>query len=476
MTPTDDDLEEMARQRTRDQYALLKEVHGDSIIVDTDDEADFNFICSSEHVLVPGVPSDTDPDNHPEDFPDDFPDDPVNRLRAWFGRRTSDYGPVPDTPRQERMGLVRRFPLPTRLNSAPDGKDLLATLAEMDGDPELGEGFATPDHLVHICGKGLICPATEPNVTGDTLPYPSTADDGEAGAGVEVVVIDTGWYDPTAGPQPTAANLPWGWLTDVTGEPEYLGVYEQPAAGVLYPYAGHGTFVAGVVRAMAPACRVHVLNLEVDQNVHGGGVLEADLVDRLYDALRDMIWLPEADRPDEHVWPDLISMSAGCPTRLDLDLLSFVEWHRDVESRKADLVLVAAAGNNSTPVGFWPASFSWATGVGSLDRDGSLSDFSNFGSSVDVLAVGRDVINAFPNGTYVCREGSDKGKNRYFTNNMAVWSGTSFSTPLVTGLIAAEMSRQPASRSATRARDDVLNAASVKLPVDGGRLVPVVPS
>ena len=66
--------------------------------------------------------------------------------------------------------------------------------------------------------------------------------------------------------------------------------------------------------------------------------------------------------------------------------------------------MVAAAGNNSNPWPFWPASFEWAVGVGSLDSDGRVSDFSNWGDSVDVFALGRNVVNAFPNGTYVCHE------------------------------------------------------------------------
>jgi subtilisin family serine protease len=464
MSPTpDDDLEETARRRTRDQYELLEEVHGDSIIIDTDDPADFGFICSSDHVLLPpaGSPG----------------EDAVSRLVRYFNEdRQDEFEPVIEDqqPAQTRAGLSRRFILPARLNAAPDPTDLLRILEEIDNDIEVG--FARPDHLVHICGKGLICPATEPKETDATGPWPAKFDDHpDAGAEVNVVVIDTGWYDPTLDPHFHAAALPWEWLSGVTGEKEHGGVHVAPTVSdVLRPYAGHGTFVAGVVRAVARRCRVHVLNLVVDHEVHGGGVFESDLVDRLYDALRDMIWLPEEDRPDDHVWPDLINMSAGCPTRLDLPARAFEDWGRDLESKKADLVLVAAAGNNATHAGFWPASFEWATGVGSLDRDGSVSNFSNFGGSVDVLAVGRGIVNAFPNGTYVCREADDKGKTRSFVDYLAKWSGTSFSAPLVTGLIAAKMSRQEGSRSATRARDDLLLQATVHRQVHGARTVPVL--
>jgi len=117
------------------------------------------------------------------------------------------------------------------------------------------------------------------------------------------------------------------------------------------------------------------------------------------------------------------------------------------------LVVVAAAGNNSSPLPFWPASFPWAVGVGSIDHDGGISDFSNWGDSVDVYALGRNLLNAFPKGPYVCQETPDRFDERYFDYH-ARWSGTSFSAPLVTGMIAAEMRRQ--NLNARDARDAVL--------------------
>jgi subtilisin family serine protease len=246
------------------------------------------------------------------------------------------------------------------------------------------------------------------------------------------------------------ATLPWDWLAnpDVSGDPEPDGIWANRQTHELRPYAGHGTFVAGVVRSMAPNCQVKVLPLLIDRNYPGGGVLEQQLVDALYDAL------------GHKRLPHLINMSAGCPTRLNLPSRSFEDWRNELESRKPvpDLVLVAAAGNNASAGPFWPASFGWAVGVGSLDHDGRVSSFSNYGGSVDVFALGRNLVNAFPKGTYICHETPDKYDERKFENWRARWSGTSFSAPLVTGLIAAEMSRQrpAASRSAERARNAVL--------------------
>jgi subtilisin family serine protease len=274
-----------------------------------------------------------------------------------------------------------------------------------------------------------------------------------------VVVIDGGWYDPTADPSIAAAPLPWSWLGNVTGEPEPHGI-RHPQSADLRPYAGHGTFIAGVVRAMAPKCTVRVLSLPVDPNSPGGGVFESDMVAQLDAALAHN--------------PHLINLSAGCPTRNGLPARAFENWWADVSAAEPerDMVFVAAAGNNSSPWGFWPASFDWAVGVGSLDHDGQVSSFSNWGDSVDVFALGRNVVNAFPNGTYVCHEYPDRGDKRVFGTWLARWSGTSFSAPLVAGRIAAAMTGPPA-RSARDARDHVLGVPQKMRTLDA-RAAPVV--
>ena len=90
---------------------------------------------------------------------------------------------------------------------------------------------------------------------------------------------------------------------------------------------------------------------------------------------------------------------------------------------------MAAAGNDGTNDPFYPAAFGWAVGVGSLDHDGDISSFSNYGSCADVYVVGRNHVNAFPHGTYVCVETPDKDDVRVFDRGLARWSGTSFVAP-----------------------------------------------
>lgn len=282
-------------------------------------------------------------------------------------------------------------------------------------DAQLGKGIATPNHLLTAAGEVSPCtPVEVMEVEHGIEPFPAVCGETD-GRGVLIYIADTGLL--------ADASSTHAWLNGVEGALDPL--QPQDTNGIqptISPYAGHGTFVAGVVRCMAPAADVYVSAVFKV----AGSAFESDLIQDLDQALG--------------LGVDVFNLSITGPTKSELPLLTFEVWRNRLRRNKG-VVCVAAAGNDGSRLPSWPAAAHETVSVGALAADWrSRAKFSNHGGWVDVYAPGRDLVNAYATGTYTCYAYPHKNEARRFFG-MAKWSGTSFSAAIVTGLIAHRMSR-----------------------------------
>lgn len=332
--------------------------------------------------------------------------DQVDRIAGHLGNHRVDL--VPEAERGAADGIVE---LKISGLSVTEAVDRIAA-READraaGDPPPAE--VAPDHIIHIC---RICPAGEPLFTQRRTPFPPVQDS-ELGRDVVIAVCDTGLLpvDPATHP----------WLDGVTGEPGHLPPKRPDGVQPIGKYDGHGTFVAGVVRSMAPAATVTVGNHMQTAEAAVNSVFCNKLAQMIAAAPRT---------------PDILVLSAGTLTKHNRPSVSWKHFHETVMAEHPNMVLIAAAGNNADDRSFWPAAFDWAYGVGALNGDRTmLADFSNFGVNADVFVQGEEMINAFPSGRYTYDE-VDLAEATF--TGMARWKGTSFATPLFAGMVAARMS------------------------------------
>ncbi|MGW5240548.1 S8 family peptidase [Monashia sp. NPDC004114] len=334
-------------------------------------------------------------------------------------------------------GVLTQITLPDSLTTI----EALDRLRDTPGDDK--EPIAAFDRVVHIASASS-CPATEPMKAESDTPVPALEDVIRDPRVVRVVVVDTGI---PANPQGHLISLArWDWMDDGN----VVGEAEDPDVG---HYRGHGLFVAGVIASMARTAQIDVRAYLMAC----GGRIESDLAVDVYNAFNE--------KPS----PDIISLSAGTSTLSGTtgsaeSLFSFKALMKLFA--ESETLLVCAAGNDQSEGPFEPASLKdftdYPIAVGALDANGKRAGYSNFGDWVDVYARGSDMVNAFPNGAYHYEEPPRVGKpDLQVTNWMATWSGTSFSTPLVTGIIARRMVAK--SQTAKQAWRDLKRIASSKV-------------
>ena len=130
-----------------------------------------------------------------------------------------------------------------------------------------------------------------------------------------------------------------------------------------------------------------------------------------------------------HSGAKVITFSMGWPAGQDSQIM------RDTiaEAQRRGIVIVAAAGNDSTRALLRPCTYPGVICVGATGPDGALAHFSNYGSGVDLAAPGVNILSTYPEGIRPVRFRSTLGYEYL--------SGTSQATPFVTGAVAELLAR-----------------------------------
>lgn len=125
----------------------------------------------------------------------------------------------------------------------------------------------------------------------------------------------------------------------------------------------------------------------------------------------------------------VINFSLGWPQTSDSEFMRKVIE----EAQARGVIIVAAAGNDSTRALLRPCAYPNVICVGASGPDGAMTHFSNFGSGVDLSAPGLNILSTFPESKRPVRFRSTLGYEYL--------SGTSQAAPFVTAAVAEMMAR-----------------------------------
>lgn len=185
---------------------------------------------------------------------------------------------------------------------------------------------------------------------------------------------------------------------------------------------GHGTHVSGIIAANRnsigiagaadPRIKImplKVLNSQVSGFVYSGKLITDVIADAMIFAIKN--------------GAEVINLSLGWPKLIDTAKVR----QAFQMAEEQNVIVIAASGNNNKDLPTFPCAYENVVCVGAIDNRGELTDFSNHGSKVDMVAPGEYIISTYPK----------KIESRVLRiSNYEVKRGSSQAAPFVTAAVA----------------------------------------
>ncbi len=297
-----------------------------------------------------------------------------------------------------------------------------------------------------------------------------------------VVVLDTGigehpWF--SADPAVTTVRLSDRTIGPSLDPESIIGaagssrLVDDAMLGTLGTDAGHGTFIAGLLRQACPEAEIVALAVMGSEGI----VPETTLTDALSAVVQK-----QREQPG---WADVLVLSLGYYSE-DADE-QYNARIKDIllDLGRAGVAVFCAAGNDATARPSYPAAFATdaafvddpavvpLSSVAALNPNGSVASFSNYGDWVTSFALGVNVVSAIPidaDGSqlapYLIAEPGLRSRSAIdpdnFRSGFASWSGTSFAAPILAGTYLRALCDMPGPINVAQRRQLVLaNRSSV---------------
>ncbi|MGE5585551.1 MAG: S8 family peptidase [Bacillota bacterium] len=366
---------------TADQIRATAERHGYSV----------KRVIEGTGIYVIAVPRGTDPARAAEGFKED---PLVKHAQPNYTARVGEVPPAPPAPAAPAAPALPASPVVPAARATPVTPVPVAQVAPIAQIAQASTSGTAALGTARVARRVPNDPYYPRQWAPEAMSLPYAWDFTTGSSSVIVAVIDTGVQ--TDHPD-LAGHITAGY--DFYNRTTYVR-----------DISGHGTHVAGIIGALT---NNGVGMAGINWNVR---IMPLKVADDSGSGYLDLSMIIEALRYAADHGANVVNMSfqiGDATTGEDPFMDQAIEY-----AYNKGVTIVAAAGNDGEPWVAYPARDPRVIAVGAVGPDLARATWSNYGSEVDVVAPGADILSTWP------------------TNSFANASGTSMATPHVAGLAA----------------------------------------